>query len=78
MKGNSKGVEFNDRLLAGQVRSLGLTHLQKILSEDYPDKGFQKEMLLKIGSALLPRLNEHTGEGGGPIKLEGLKIKIQK
>ena len=64
MKGNSKGVQFNDRLLAGQVRSIGLGHLKRILSPKFKDKDYQKEMLLKIAPSLLPRLNEHTGAGG--------------
>jgi hypothetical protein len=64
MKQNSKGVQFNDRLLAGRVRNMGLKHLEKILSEDYEDKEFQKQIILKISSSLLPRLNEHTGKDG--------------
>ncbi len=67
MKGGSTGVSFNDRQLAGQVRSLALGHLQKVLSEDYKDKEYQKQMLLKIAPSLLPRLNEHTGEDGAPL-----------
>ena len=76
MKGNSKGVEFEVRQLAGQVRELGLGKLKEVLSASYEDKEYQKQMLLKIGPALLPRLNEHTGEGGGPIQISEVKIKF--
>lgn len=73
MKGN-KGVSFNDRLLAGQVRNLALDHLKRILDPKFKDKEFQAEMLLKIAPNLLPRLNEVTGEGGKalfPIPIYG-------
>lgn len=66
MKGN-KGVNFNDRVLAGQVRSIALGHLKDVLSPKYKDKAYQKAMLLKIAPALLPRLNEHTGANGSPL-----------
>lgn len=64
MKGGSKGKSFNDRLLAGEVRSLALEHVKKILDPEYEDKQFQKAMLLKLATNILPRLNEHTGEDG--------------
>jgi hypothetical protein len=69
MKNNSKGASFNDRVLAGEVRSLGLEQLKKVLDPKYKDKQYQKAMLLKIAPALLPRLNEHTGQGGGPLQI---------
>ena len=68
MKGNT-GVSFNDRQLAGQVRSMALDHLKEILNPDFEDKEYQKQMLLKIASNLLPRLNEHTGEDGAELKI---------
>lgn len=64
MIANSKGASFNDRILAGKVRSMGLEHLEKILDKKYPDKEFQKAIILKIAPTLLPRLNEHTGKDG--------------
>lgn len=68
MKGN-KGVSFNDRELAGQVRKLALNHLAVVLSPDYKDKNYQKQMLLKLANTILPRLNEHTGENGQAISI---------
>ena len=64
MKGTSKGKSFNDRQLAGQVRSLALDHLFKVLQPDYKDKEFQRSILLKISSSLLPILNEVSGVDG--------------
>ncbi len=69
MKGGTKGVLFNDRQLAGQVRSIALDHLKKVLDPAYIDKEYQKAMLLKIAPSLLPRLNEHTGADGEPLHL---------
>lgn len=69
MKGN-KGVSFNDRQLAGQVRNLALAHLKKVLDPKFKDKDYQKQMLLKLAPALLPRLNEHTGGDGEPLVLK--------
>ena len=64
---NGKGVQFNDRELAGNVRGLALKHLQTILSDTYKDKKFQKEIISRLAPTLLPRLNELTGEGGQPL-----------
>lgn len=74
MKGSSKGKSFNDRELAGQVRNLALGHLFKVLQPDYEDKQYQKDMLLKLASNLLPRLNEHTGADGEPLVLPATLI----
>lgn len=67
MKGANKGKSFNDMVLAGQVRNLALGHLKKVLDPKYKDKRFQKAMLLKLATTLLPRLNEHSGVDGKPL-----------
>jgi hypothetical protein len=77
MKG-IRGVRFNDRELAGRVREMGLNHLKRILADDYEDKQFQREILLRLSSNLLPRLNEVTGEDGGAIEIKGVEIKVRK
>ena len=69
MKNNSSGTQFNDRLLAGKVREMGLKHLKKILGEKYEDKEFQKQILLKPSSSSLPRLNELTGKDGEALQI---------
>lgn len=69
IKGGSKGKSFNDRELAGEVRSLALKNLKDILSDKYKDKKFQREIMLRLAPNLLPRLNEHTGEDGKPINI---------
>ena len=39
---------------------------------------YKKAMLLKLANTVLPRLNEHTGEDGGPIKqdITGILTKV--
>ncbi len=69
MKSNSKGVSFNDRVLAGEVRKMGLQHLKRILNPKFKDKKLQNDVILKISSSLLPRLNEHTGADGGALTI---------
>lgn len=69
MKGSPKGKSFNDRQLAGSVRSLALEHLMKVLQPDYKDIAYQKQMLLKLSTSLLPRLQEVTGEDGKDITI---------
>ena len=63
------GKDFNDRTLAAEVRTLTLNKIKEILSEKKPkDKEFYKALILRLAGGVLPRLNEHTGEGGEPIQ----------
>lgn len=52
--------KYTDRILAQEVRSLTLKKIKAVLESD-EDKEFQKALLLKLASTVLPRLNEHTG-----------------
>jgi len=56
------GKSFQDRELASQVRSLALTEIKKALQGK--DKKFKKEILLRLSTSILPRLNEVTGKDG--------------
>lgn len=62
------GKNFQDRELAAQVRSLALSQIKEILERDEWDE-LKKAVVLKLAGTVLPRLNEHTGEGGAPIVL---------
>lgn len=64
------GVTANDRELGAEVRRMSLKKVRKILSDDYEDKDYQKAVLLKLVPTLLPRLNEHSGEGGEPLTIK--------
>lgn len=65
------GKSFNDRELAGKVRTLALEQVMQVLKGDLyeDDSAFHKALLLKMSSNLLPRLNEHTGTDGKELKL---------
>lgn len=77
MKG-AGGATYEHRQLANSVRKLALSEIEKVLSPKFKDKSYQRAMLLKIAPALLPRLNEHTGEDGGPIQIQGVEITVRK
>ena len=66
------GKTLNDRKLAASVRTQALTDVLAVLQgkpevEEWSD--YKKQLLAKMSSSLLPRLNEHTGEDGEPLKL---------
>jgi hypothetical protein len=79
-KGNKNAVgnkgggppTFQDRELAARVRSLALTQIEFALTGKLfaDDTEFQKALLLKLASTVLPRINELTGEGGGPLTVQ--------
>ena len=79
IKGGTKGKSFNDRELAGKVRSLALNQVVQVLKGELydDDKTFHKALLLKMSSNLLPRLNELTGEDGESL-ISGIEINVRK
>lgn len=59
------GKSFQDRELAARVRSLTLAECEKHLKKG---KGkLYEQVLLKLASSVLPRLNEHSGADGEPL-----------
>ena len=65
------GKSFQDRVLAGEVRSLALDKLKEILEgkgEYAEDINFKKAVILKLAGTVLPRLNEVGGRDGEPIQ----------
>ena len=59
------GKSFQDRELAAKVRSLTLEEIKKVLTGK--DEEYKKQLVLKMSTSILPRLNEHTGEDGRPL-----------
>jgi hypothetical protein len=56
------GKSFQDRELAARVRTLTLAECEKHLKKG---KGkLYEQVLLKLASSVLPRLNEHSGPDG--------------
>lgn len=67
MKGQGKGGKtLNDRILAANVRTMALDLIKKYLDGD--DEEYRKQLLLRLAGTVLPRINEHSGEGGEPIE----------
>lgn len=56
------GKSLNDRKQSARVRQKLLNLVEKILDGD--NEAEKKELLLKMCTGLLPKLNEHTGEDG--------------
>lgn len=62
--------KLTHRIKAGEVRMALFEIVQKTLrgeGEFGGDIDFKKQLILRIASNLLPRLNEHTGEDGGAM-----------
>lgn len=70
------GKSFQDREQAGRVRILALSEIEKILKK--PNHKLYGQVIVRLAGTVLPRLNEHTGEDGGPIQISGVEIKIKK
>ena len=65
---HGKGVSFNDRELAGEVRTLTLNEIKKVLKKG---KGaLYVAVLVKLAGNILPRLNEISGENGAPLVIQ--------
>lgn len=68
-----KGKSFNDRVLAGEVRTLTLSEIKKALLGT--DEDFKKQVILRLAGSILPRLNELSGPDGAPLPILGGKSK---
>lgn len=65
------GKSFQDRELAAKVRTLALEEIKKVLEVgNIKGNDLYKPVLLKLAGTVLPRLNEHGGDNGDPIKHE--------
>ncbi len=64
MKGKL-GVSFNDRELAGKVRTLALNETFKILTKG--QGRLYDAVLVRLAGTILPRLNELSGTDGQPL-----------
>lgn len=67
------GKSFQDRQLAAEVRSSALKSIKAILNDE-PEvenwSDYKKQLLLKMSSSILPRLNEHTGADGEALVIQ--------
>ncbi len=70
------GKTFQDREKASNVRTKILDELVVILSDEPEDlekvgkwSGYKKDIIRRMSTSILPRLNEVTGEDGEPLKI---------
>lgn len=70
------GKSFQDRELAARVRTKTLNDLLLVLSDDKKSlakvakwSDYKKRVLEKLSGSILPRLNEHSGADGAPLKI---------
>lgn len=62
------GKDYESRQLSKEVRDCALEEIRDILKgKKKVEKRFRQALLLKLAGAVLPRLNEHTGEDGRPV-----------
>ena len=59
------GKTLHDRILAADVRTLTLRQIKMVL--EGTDEDFKKQLILKLASTVLPRINEISGPDGGDI-----------
>lgn len=64
-----------------EVRTKALADILEVLNETKAAtkfSDFKKQMLLKLAGTVLPRVNEHSGIDGDPIKITGVDIVVRK
>lgn len=70
--GNSGGKSLQDRKLAADVRKLTLIKIKKVLKDE--DSDFQRQLLLRLASSVLPRLKETEENGYSKQVITGMRI----
>lgn len=58
------------RTLTGHVRTLVLKEIESVLKGK--DEEYKRQLILRLSGSILPRLNEVSGEDGGPIKVQNI------
>ena len=70
---NQGGQPQYRRELAGEVRDLALKEIKAILLDKEAKvytENFRAQVILKLASNVLPRVNEHSGPDGEPINAQ--------
>ena len=77
------GKLHQDRELASKVRSMVLEEIKYIFELKKPtsfELDLKKQLILKMSTSILPRLNEVSGPDGGeiPLPIYGSKSKVDE
>jgi hypothetical protein len=70
-----------DSTITKEVRNKALGDILETLNETSYSKTFseyKKQMLLKLATTVLPRVNELSGIDGSPIQIAGVEINVRK
>ena len=70
-----------DLTITKEVRNKALGDILEVLNETANVANFgeyKKQMLLKLATTVLPRVNEHSGIDGEPIQIQGVEISFRK
>lgn len=60
-----------ERILATQVRELSLNLINRYLTDESPEnEKFRKDLILKLSTNILPRVNQLEGPDGGAINIK--------
>jgi len=70
------GKSFQDRALAASVRTLALREIEKVLKKG--NGRLYEQVLIRLAGAILPRLNEVSGEDGRPVVIEISEVIARK
>ncbi len=70
------GKTLNDRKLAGDVRTLAMREMYRVLKGT--DEEYKKELILKLATTVLPRINEISGPDGGAVQIAGVEVNVRK
>jgi hypothetical protein len=68
--------KYTDRLKAQELRSLSIEAMIEVIKGKPSD--FKNQLLLRLAGSVLPRLNENTGEDGGPMIIQVAKEGAEK
>ena len=70
-----------DLSITKEVRTKALGDILEVLNETPTSHRFgeyKKQMLLKLATTVLPRVNEHSGIDGNPIEIKGVEITFRE
>ena len=79
------GVSFQDREKASKLRNKVMDCLSLVLSNEPEDlervekwSKLKTDLVTRMSTSILPRLNEVTGQDGGPIEIKGVEISVRE
>ena len=66
------GHPYYSRILSADVRDLTLREIRRVLLDKRcksHTKEFRQQLILRLAGSVLPRIQENSGPGGGPMEM---------